>query len=226
MIVAGDGTLYGTIGGGTVEAEVIRDAKNLMGNKQPLLKTYAANDQSKDQNISQITLFLESIGPTPILAIFGAGHVGRALASLSKGLGLMIVLMDERPEIMEGLDLTGVDLRQGKYEALAMALDPGQETYVIICTHDHALDELVLRYTASKPFSFIGMVASRRKAEKIKAHLLESGRLTIEQIENVEMPVGLNIASETPAEIAVSIMGRLIQHKNQAGAKPLNDAGI
>jgi xanthine dehydrogenase accessory factor len=97
-------------------------------------------------------------------------------------------------------------------------------TYVVIVTRGHALDEEVLREAIRRPAAYIGMIGSRRKVRTVYQHLREAG-IEEELIERVYSPIGMDIGSQTPAEIAVSIVGEMIAVRH-GRAVPGNRLGL
>jgi xanthine dehydrogenase accessory factor len=93
-------------------------------------------------------------------------------------------------------------------------------TYVVIVTRGHALDEEVLREVIGRPAAYIGMIGSRRKVRTVYQHLREAG-IDEGRIERVYSPIGMDIGSQTPAEIAVSIVGEMIAVRR--GQAPLGN---
>jgi len=82
-------------------------------------------------------------------------------------------------------------------------------------TPKHAFDEEILAVVARRPHAYLGMIGSSRKVELAKARFLEQEILTTEEIEKIDMPIGLKFRVETPREIAISIMAKLIDVRNR-----------
>jgi len=83
------------------------------------------------------------------------------------------------------------------------------ELYIIVLTHEHKHDEEIVEYCLDKPFKYLGMIGSKNKWEKFKERFKARG-FTREQILRVTTPIGLDVGSETPFEIAISISGELV----------------
>ena len=90
-----------------------------------------------------------------------------------------------------------------------------ENTYVVIMTYSHPYDREILAYCLEKPHAYIGMVGSERKIITTQKKFVEAGIATADQLEEVNMPIGEDIAAEEPAEIAVSIAAKLISVKNE-----------
>jgi len=85
-----------------------------------------------------------------------------------------------------------------------------KSSYIVIVTHGHRHDEVVLEWVVGTPARYIGMIGSKTKNETIYSHLLAKG-ITREQLDRVHAPIGLEIGAQTPEEIAVSILAELIK---------------
>ncbi|HOT97059.1 MAG TPA: XdhC family protein [bacterium] len=163
-------------------------------------------------------LYQERIFPNDTLYLVGGGHVSLALSQLMNLLEWRIVVLDDRP----GVDTLkhnrwAEDKIITPYAEAARHIHPGEKSWVVIMTPSHRADEIVLRTLVRLPLRYLGMMASRTKAAEILEHLRREG-VAEELLQRVWTPVGLPIASHTPAEIAVSIAAQLIQIRNQSTA--------
>ena len=93
------------------------------------------------------------------------------------------------------------------------------DTYCLLVTRGHQHDERALYHLADRGARYVGMIGSRRKIKMIYQDLLEEG-LTAEALEQVYAPLGIEIGSQTVAEIAVSICAELVAHRNLGGQVP------
>ena len=89
-----------------------------------------------------------------------------------------------------------------------------ENTFIVITTYSHQIDRDILAYCVKKRWAYLGMIGSKRKVLMTKKMFIESQIGSHEELENIHMPVGLNIAAETPKEIAISILAELIRIKN------------
>ena len=92
----------------------------------------------------------------------------------------------------------------------------GTEVFACVATPDHPLDQACAEALLRKPLAYLGVIGSRRKAERFKQRFLAAG-FTEQEIARVESPMGVPIEALTPAEIAVSIVGRLIAVRRRPG---------
>lgn len=161
-------------------------------------------------------LFLEPICPLPRLLIFGAGHVGQAVAKLGLFLGFEVYLFDDRKDIELPMEIK--DKINFILSDMASSLEqfPTDEScYLIIVTRGHRHDAEVLRLGLKKKLAYIGMIGSRRKVALMKEEFLEKGWASEEDWARLHSPIGLNIGAKTVEEIALSIMAEVIACRRQ-----------
>lgn len=210
MLVRADGSIVGTIGGGTVELEVIQRAREVLKNDEPqLFKVHLTRDLGMCCG-GGMEFFIEPLSQDPPLVIFGAGHVAQALAPLAQQLGFEVTIIDEREEFNTEERFPGLKrVVDDPMEALK-ELPYGPNLYIVVVTHLHRLDEDLLRAMATREWHYLGMIGSRAKVAKFVDRLVARG-VPPEALDRVTMPIGLNLGALTPAEIAVSIAAELIQ---------------
>ncbi len=143
--------------------------------------------------------------------IFGAGHVGREVSDLALRCGFMTVVLDDRDEFanQDRFKAPAEVVVLKSFQACFDGLTMDDNSYVIIVTRGHKYDKLVLQQALKTRAGYIGMIGSTRKRDTIYKSLMEEG-FSAEQIAKVHSPIGLKMEAETPAEIAVSIVGELI----------------
>jgi xanthine dehydrogenase accessory factor len=154
----------------------------------------------------------------------GAGHVGREVAALAHRCGFHVTVVDRRAELSnrEALPTADEVLCSPEPEAFAR-LDVTPATAAIIATTGHDLDFQVVRGALGTAAGFIGLVGSRRKLEALHEALEREG-VPEEVRKRIVCPVGMQIGAETPAEIAVSIVGQLIQVRRDHAATGVGTA--
>lgn len=214
MIVFPDGKIIGTIGGGALEMKVIKEALEAMQLGLIKMAHYSLDKDLAMQCGGDISVYIEAFGKSPELFVFGAGHIGRELGAMAVKLGFRLTFVDERPGIFEAFALHNAKFINNDCKKTAREIEVDNNTFIVICTHEHALDQAILGELAQRNPYYIGLMASKRKAITIRKNLEESGQLTAQQLENVDMPIGIPIKAETPFEIALSIAARLTDAKN------------
>ncbi len=216
MLVFPDACIVGTVGGGAVEKQVISEALNVLKTGKSVLLKYNLKNDLKMECGGSMQIFIECLAIKPQLYVFGAGHVGKAFSSMALNLGFRVNMIDERPGIFDSY-IQNPDLLVfcEHFTDFISRENFDDNTYIVILTHQHINDFAVLRLVCNKPHAYLGMIGSKIKvAEAAKALLVEK-ILTEEKIKNIDMPIGIPIKSETPEEIAVSILAKIIDVKNK-----------
>jgi xanthine dehydrogenase accessory factor len=161
-------------------------------------------------------LFSETIKPPCALWIAGSGHLAQAIAPLAVQLDFAVSVLDDRPELANhDFFPRTVTLRTGDWSALCTAEFPAVPTFGLIVTRGHKHDALVLESWIQRPFQFLGMIGSGRKARIISEHFIRAGIATAEQMARVACPVGVRIRSQSVMEIAVDILAQYVDERGK-----------
>lgn len=214
MLVSPAGCTYGTIGGGAIEQQVIEDAKKIGRSSKAQKKIYQLEADLGMQCGGSVEIYIEPLGNQAKLYIFGAGHVGKALAGFAHKVDFDVTLIDFRPPLSNEEKATFRFL-QGDYYEILETLEYGENTYVAIMTPNHEQDFELLKRLGKKPCTYLGMIGSRRKVAKVRDIFLKEGHFTQEEFNRFDTPIGFEMAAETPEEIAVSILAKLIDVRNK-----------
>ncbi|NUL82666.1 MAG: XdhC family protein [Armatimonadetes bacterium] len=157
-------------------------------------------------------VYAEPVLPRERLVIFGAGHVGAAIARFASLLDFEVIITDDRPTFASSERLPFADrVILGDPVETAKSLQYDPDTFVTLVTRGHRNDAQVLRELIHHPVAYLGMIGSRRKAEVMKRRFLEEGVCDEAAFDRVRSPMGLDIGSETVEEIALSIVAELAQ---------------
>ena len=166
-------------------------------------------------------LYLETITPPCALWIAGSGHIARAVAPLALQLDFAVTIFDDRPDMANHNHFpTEVTINTGDWSALCAMPFPDAPVFGLIVTRGHKHDSLVLESWIHRPFAFLGMIGSARKARTIFDHFVNKGIATPAQLTQVACPVGINIHAQTVPEIAVSIMAQFIAKRAELTKHP------
>ena len=223
MLVRQDGATMGTVGGGKVELETVAAALAAMGEGKPRTVSFTLTEEHGFACGGHLLVYIEPLAPPPRLIIAGAGHVGRALATVAKAAGFRVIVADDREGFATATQVPDADeTLLIDYGSLFDQLEADRRTAVVIATPSFAQDLAALRATLQTAARFIGVIGSMRKRERLLALLVSEGCTTTE-LSRITMPVGLAIGAETPAEIAISIVAQLIETRRAHGA-PCDDA--
>jgi xanthine dehydrogenase accessory factor len=214
MIVFEDGEIEGTIGGGSLELQVIEDAVGVIFSNEPSIFKHAL---AKDLGMAcggHHLIYIEPINPENKLYVFGAGHIGKALGHYAPDFGFAVTLIDHREDIFDEEQKSGINCLQSNYLEAVDSLPFDENTFVVIVTPKHSFDEDVLAKCAKKNFAYLGMIGSKTKIAKARKKYLTENTLTEKEVDAVDMPIGIKFNAQTPEEIALSILAKMIDVKN------------
>ena len=190
-----------------IAPDVIEDAVTLMGHEQH--RTLDYGDHSA---------FIETLAPAPDLLIFGAVHIGQALATFGSQMGYRVTVVDSRaPFVTEERFPTAHRLLVGWPKDLMGQIDFDRRTWVVVLSHDPRHETPPLEAALKSDTRYIGAMGSRRTHERRIERLeyLEFGR---DDIARIHSPIGLDIGAETPQEVAVSILAEMTLVRYGAGS--------
>lgn len=177
-------------------------------------KDFAIADADGEPTEGEAWLYRETVTPPCALWIAGAGHIAQAVAPLAIQLDFDVTVFDDRPALAHhDFFPRDVSLKADVWEKLAETPLPEVPSFALIVTRGHRHDALVLKDWIHKPFLFIGMIGSSRKARTIFEHFAEEKIATPEELQRVACPVGIKIRSQSVPEIAVSIMAQYIDKR-------------
>jgi xanthine dehydrogenase accessory factor len=214
MLVYPDGSILGTVGGGTIEKLAIKKAREIFRTGNNYLEEFTMNEPESSGTPTGMlcggtaTLFFEYFAPKNHLYIFGAGHVGKALMYHLRNLDYFVTIIDDRKEILDQLEGANEKISRNFEHALKNQ-SVAENAYFIIATYQHKYDGLVLNriYKSGWNPKYVGMVSSRSKQkillDKLKAEVPDAN------LENCYIPIGLDIGGGSPDEIALSIIAEI-----------------
>jgi len=228
MLVHADGSLVGTIGGGCLEAEMTQRARQALQNGRVQLASYnlTAEEAGEDGLVcgGRMQILIEPVEGTPVLCLFGAGHVAQPLARMAKACGFRVEVVDDRVKFASDKRFPEADLvLVESFAEAAPRLTLGHNTYAIVVTRGHKGDGEALESVLGRDLRFVGLLGSRPKVVHIFNALLERG-VSREVLAAVHAPLGLEIGAQTPDEIAVSILAEMIAVRR--GVDPSSSASM
>lgn len=214
MMVYGNGNTIGTIGGGALEKKVIEDAGECINKEESKLFIYNLLQYNMCCG-GTVEVFIECIFPKKELLIFGAGHVGKALAKYARDFDFNVTVIDDRKEIINNLNIENVTAVNSHPIMFIKETDINENTFIVIATHNHDLDRSILFNCLNYNYLYIGMIGSKRKALVTKKIFLKKG-IDIDALPvKIDMPIGYDINAQSPEELSVAILAKLIEVKNQ-----------
>jgi len=234
MIVLPDGTQHGTVGGGKLELTVLGAARDAIAEGKSRVVTFDLSQNGKD-NLGmlcggQVTLYIEYVGSRPLLYIYGAGHVGRFLATFASLVGFEVTVLDDRPDFATPARLPDAHhFLTGEFVELVQTTAYGPQGYHVILTDRHVSDERVLQALLERKVDnrYIGMIGSRSKTLEVFRRLVAAG-VGREDLARVYAPVGIDHGGQTAEEIALAICAELVavRHDHTLADSMKNRANI
>jgi len=274
MMVCKDGSLYGSIGGGRTEFEMVEKARKLLNDQRikpflvnqvhredatdssgmvcageqlvlfyPLYKFHkciiediiknksgklSVNKKSfnfnkdiileNDFNFELVDvdgwLYEENVNRKSKIYIIGGGHVGLATSQLFSTLDFEVSVFENRENINTFEENVFADNKLLiDYNNITDYIPEGKNTFIVILTHGHQVDKLVLSKLFERNYSYIGLLGSKSKVAKMFNSFIKEG-INKKELDRVDAPIGMDIGSKTPAEIAVSIAAKIITIKS------------
>lgn len=157
----------------------------------------------------------ETVGELDIVTLIGGGHVALALSPILRSLGLYVIVLDNRPELATmKANTTAHEIRIVDYDRIRSSVPAGSRSYVCIMTFGHQYDEAVLEQLIDLDLRYLGMMGSAHKISTIRERLISRG-FDPKAFDSVHAPIGIEINSNTPEEIAVSIAAEIIAVRNE-----------
>ncbi|MES2646569.1 MAG: XdhC family protein [Bacteroidota bacterium] len=200
--------------------QILKSAKNGIIQLSPAGLTFSEEAQETGYNYQYTSavdwLFEAKTGPSNHLYIVGAGHCALALTKLMSNLDFYIHLYDDRnslPTMEQNIYAHEKEVIEN-YGMLDTKIQGGRNSYVVIMTVGYRTDDLVIRAMLQKQLAYLGVLGSKKKIEKLFSDYIAEG-ISKDLLDNIRAPIGLDINSRTPEEIAISIAAEIIQVKNR-----------
>jgi xanthine dehydrogenase accessory factor len=221
------GETHGTIGGGRLELEATRTARGLLSAPSsgagvtPVSRDFGLGPSLGQCCGGAVTLLFEAILPPDWrIALFGAGHVGRALVRLLGDLSCRVEWFDPRPgEFPGALPGNVLAVVTDDPEGEVTDLPPGCD--VVVFTHSHDLDQAIVAAALRRSdLGYLGLIGSGTKRARFEARLRERG-FSAEDLARIVCPIGLpGVGGKGPAEIAIAVAAQLLQLRRPARSAP------
>jgi len=218
MIVDMDGSIVGSVGGGALERLAIEHARQSLQTGRMTVMEFDLSDTGPNQTGmicgGKVSLMIEPFGVGARLHLFGAGHVSQAISRIVLDLGFDVTVYDARPEWANRERFPTTQIVVGPMEELVERLTPAADDFIAIMTWSHDEDYKVLTRLLPKPFAYLGVIGSRRKAVEVREKLRRDG-FPEELIGKITCPIGISLSTHTPAEIAVSFAAQLLEMREK-----------
>jgi xanthine dehydrogenase accessory factor len=213
---------------GRVVGETIGDEQVV----EAILKESGAHMRAEKSKLSPLEVpqagakfevFFEVMPAPPKLIVVGAGHIAVPLVQMAKVLDFYVIVIDDRLLYANRERFPDADeVLVGDMAQMLKEMTITASCYIVLITRGHAYDEPCLRVVLPSQAKYIGMIGSRRRIKACFQRFRDEDKIAEELIEKVYAPIGLDIATETPAEIAMSILGEVIKVRRGGGAASLS----
>ncbi len=223
MIVTRDGLAFGTVGGGRVETKAIAEAQRMLNGEVSENSQFAQWNLNKDVGMTCggiVKLFFESynVGRWQIV-IFGAGHVANALVNLIVHFDCGITCIDPREDWLAKLPKSPKVKTIQTSDMPSMVKTVPDDAFVVLMSMGHTTDKPVLiEILRTRTFPYLGVIGSEAKANILRRDVAEAG-LPIEAQSAFRCPIGIEIGTNHPYEIALSVIAQLIQTRDLRRAR-------
>lgn len=227
MAVFSDGSILGTVGGGALEYEFIQEALKAIKENKSCEKSFELTEKGSLHMKCGgfVRAYIKVFAKREKLLIMGGGHLGAELYTLGKFLNKYVVVFDDREEFANRERFSEADeIIFGKMKETVKNYSIDENSYIIIVTRGHENDKECLKAILDKKVSpkYIGMVGSRGKVLSTYKELLDEG-YSKEELKKIYSPIGLDISSSEPKEIALGIMAEITAVKNQKTGEHMRD---
>lgn len=210
--------LHGSLGSEELDAAaigVIREALDLDRSKDGLREVRADGET--------LELYLEVRRPVQELIVVGAGHIAQPMAHVGALLGFKVTVLDDRPDFATRERFPDADrLIRADFSDPFADIPLNERSHILLVTRGHKYDYdcLVRALRTDPPPAYIGMIGSRRRVRATFVQLVDEN-FSMDLIERIHAPVGLDVGAETPEEIAVAVAAELVMVRRGGTGLPL-----
>ena len=172
-----------------------------------------------------VSVLLESVQPLPRMVIFGAGADAIPLVTLSAGLGWKTEVIDKRPGYATESRFPLADsVQQYSIEDVADKVKIDPDTIVVLMTHNYLLDLELAKFVIDSPARYIGALGPKSRLELMIKDMRQSGKaVSTSDMDRFYGPAGFDIGTDTPEEIALSIIVEAQAFLKGRSGKPLRE---
>jgi len=192
-----------------LEKKILEEGEVLLKEKKPKVLVLSSENR-------RLEILVEPIFSEPTVYIFGGGHVSEQVAPLAKKVHFKVVVIDDREMFANRARFPEVDeVIVSEFEECFNQLLIDETSYLVIVTRGHLYDGFVLKQAVNTKARYIGMIGSKKKIRTLYQNLMKEG-ISKDTLARVYAPIGIDINSETPEEIAVSIVAELIKVRGES----------
>ncbi len=196
------------LGGSELEKKILSEAEGILKERKPRVMAFSSKT-------GKMEVLLEPIFSEPTVYLFGGGHISEQVAPLAKKVYFKVIVIDDREMFANRNRFPEADeVIVSEFEKCFDRLTIDDSSYIVIVTRGHLYDGFVLEQAVKSKARYIGMIGSKKKIRTLYQNLIEKG-MKKEVLDRVHAPIGIDINSETPEEIAVSIVAQLIKVRGE-----------
>lgn len=219
MIVTAGGLRFGTVGGGKLETKAIAEAQRMLRGELGGTTHFVQWNINKDVGMTCggiARLYFEALNVARwTIVVFGAGHVANALTTMLVNLDCHITCIDPRPEWLEKLPRSPKLTPVHATDMPSMVKTLPDDAFVVLMTMGHTTDKpILLEILRTRKFPYLGVIGSDSKAIILRRDVEEAG-LPEEAKRAFHCPIGLDLGTSHPYEIAVSVIAQMLQARDQ-----------
>jgi xanthine dehydrogenase accessory factor len=214
VLIKASGEKVGSLlDGDELEQRILKEGEVSLREKRPT--AIVLSSEKKEAPWKKMEILLEPISSEPTVYIFGAGHISQQLSPLAKRVQFKVVVIDDREMFANRERFPEADqVVVSEFEKCLGRLDIDPSSYIVIVTRGHLYDGAVLEQAIKTNARYIGMIGSKKKIRTLYQNLIKKG-VPKETLDRVHAPIGIDINSETPEEIGVSIVAELIKVRRE-----------
>lgn len=223
MLVTDEGRVHGTVGGGKIEVRCIEEAKALLADPAAPKTRFFQWSLEKDIGMTCggiVRVYFEAFNVTRWnIVVFGAGHCAQELVQTLAKLDCRVTCYDTREEwlarMIDSPKLTKVLSSDLPSEVAKIP----EGAFVVLMTMGHTTDKpILLEILRTRQFPYLGVIGSHSKAKRLRQDIRDAG-LPPEMERAFFCPVGLELGSDAPQEIAISIAAQMMQVRDAGRMK-------
>lgn len=222
MIITENNEFHGTIGGGKLEFLATKEAMTALRGNRIIESSYTLGPEFEQCCGGKVEFMIEPMNQSPELFLFGAGHIGVEIAKLLIDTPFKVTLIDSRDDWFSNLELNSIittkQVTETDFKTFTSAVKWGTNCYVLVLTHNHAIDFDIISMALKRDTKFLGLIGSKTKKVRFNNMLIKDMNIS-EGMTNVVCPIGLDIGGDTPKEIAISVVAQLLQVHYQIAIK-------
>jgi xanthine/CO dehydrogenase XdhC/CoxF family maturation factor len=223
LLVDVDGATIGSLGHGGLDAVVAARARAIVRDEavRPSRRVTLSHEGAA------YDVFIDVVRPPLRLIVYGGGHDAIPLVEMARSLGLMVTLVDSRPQFARAERFPAADeVICAQPEEFGHKVSFEGRPALILMTHNYLKDREVLGQILTSPaaFEYVGALGPQARTEQMVDELRAQGLpLDAEKVAAIRTPIGLDLGADSPAEVALAVLAEVMAVKNRRSARPLRE---